>query len=275
MKFIVLGAAGRMGSLHAKHLIELGHTVLSVDYDDGKGAYIKPDEWAGIEADGVVITTPAEQHAADINTVLAAGHVKHIFVEKPICTVRQLPGMRKMALDAKLNDVSIHVGYNLRCNKFVRGLIAARMDNSVGKIRHAGFMLRQIPKRPIEHFLEEWASHEVDLALYLFGKENMRVLWATWNLSTPEFKCVMWHPASNALTTVMVDGYYEPNVRSIGVTDEHGLSYCRDIEGSVTDQDYLDEINLWTKEIVNLGATGLATAADGIAAISVFTSKGD
>jgi predicted dehydrogenase len=269
MKFIVLGAAGRMGQLHTKHLRELGHDVHPVDPEIDK---IDMSIWPSRVFDGVVICTPAEQHAADINTVIAAGLVKHIFVEKPICLIKQLPGMRKMALDAKMAGVSIHVGYNLRFNRAVENAIEMRRGKLMKPVFAATFILRQVPKRPIKSFLEEWASHEVDLALYLFGREGVAVSMPTWKPEGPEFRVMLRHKGG-AVSFVHADGYYEPSVRTMTLVDEVGTTYFNDIQyGSpVTDRDYLDEIKAWINEIENHGGTGLATAADGIAAIDIFT----
>ena len=270
MKFIVLGAAGRMGSLHAKHLGELGHKVAVVDPVIDRAGM---DVWPAFPADGIVIATPADQHAADINTVLAAGQVKHIFVEKPICLVKQLPGMRKMALDAKMSDVSIHVGYNLRFHPAVQGLMSARREGKMQSVIHGSLILRQVPKWPLRHFREEWASHEVDLALYLFGRSGIRSIGMEWKPEAPEWQCTIRH--SFATSSIYVDGYCHRNVRSVTVVDQLGHCFHRDIEADhVRDEHYLAEIKAWVSRIENPGDIGpgdaLATAADGVAAVNVF-----
>lgn len=273
MKFIVLGAAGRMGSLHAKHLRELGHEVTGVDPNDSElPRRALMHDWHNLRPDGIVIATPAEQHAADINTVLAAGHVKRIFVEKPICLLKQLPGMRKMVLDAKMAGVSIHVGYNLRFHPAIQGLRSARLEGWMKPVVHGSLVLRQVPRKLIANFREEWASHEVDLALHLFGGHAIKYVHMEWKPEGPEWRCSMRH--AFATSSIYVDGYHKRNVRSVTVVDEEGHCFHRDIEADhVREEHYLEEIRSWIGEIINPGVTTLATAAEGIAAINVFNGS--
>lgn len=272
MKFIILGVAGRMGSLHRRHLVELGHSVVLIDPKTPEFEGI--DSWPGMEADGIVIATPAEQHAADINTVLSAGLVKHIFVEKPICLIKQRPGMRKMLIDARVAGVTIHVGYNLRFHRSIKRLVQARRSQEFKNIISAVFMLRQVPQRPIANFLEEWASHEVDLALYLFGRENVMTCLFDYKPDSPSMQLVLKHRNAGVVSFIYADGYYAPSVRTITLVDELGMHHHVDIERThVQESDYKDEILKWVAEIsgeAHVVPAMLATGRDGLAAIDLL-----
>src|SRR5216684_1920638 len=142
MKFIVLGAYGRMGQMHATHLRELGHEV--VEYDpprQGPPHNGLPDWWLE-SADGIVIATPAELHAEHL--MKAIKHDLHVFIEKPICLIPHLPDARRAVQTAMEKRLVIAVGYNLRFHPIVRQV---KKFVSQGTLRplFANFVMRQNP----------------------------------------------------------------------------------------------------------------------------------
>jgi predicted dehydrogenase len=260
MKFVVVGADGRMGSLHTRHLRELGHEVAEVDLDRGGGT---------TSADGVVIATPADRHIIGVKNAIDSGYP--IFVEKPICLISQVHECRRLLDRAWKRGVSIHVGYNLRFHHEVIKLKTAIVEGNFEPMFGA-FILRQRPSRPIKNFLEEWGSHEVDLAQHLLGPAYEGTVGSG---PTDELRIILNHDGKTSF--VHADAYWDIPRRSFTLIDTNGCVWSRDIEfDHVTDDHYKSEIKCWTRLVENKDAQGgiLASAEESLSVISLFKDLG-
>lgn len=262
MKIAVLGAAGRMGSMHARHLIEMGHEINGYDHQP-LPADIQSFSW---ESDAVVIATPADCHLRDL--AIAVSNNKHVFVEKPLCLVGQSTKVRNILQHADEKGLIVATGYNLRFHPLV---MQAKDAIATGKLKPllGSFLLRQKPARPIAHFLEEWASHEVDLALHLMGRDaaDFRV-----TKDQTQLQLVLKH-VNSAVSFIHADAYTEPFRRSFTLVDQNGTAFTRDIElQHVQPAHYRAELAAWIDNIEygERSVTPLATGRDGLAVIELL-----
>jgi hypothetical protein len=280
MKFIVLGAAGRMGQMHARHLRDLGHEV--VKYDVGGPLPTEDtgnEDWWTEPADGVVIATPAELHAEHL--MKAIKHDYHVFIEKPICLIDHLSDAKRAVQHAMEKRLVVSVGYNLRFHPLVKN-IKRRINQGFLRPQLATFMLRQNPSRRLNHFLEEWASHEVDLAMHLLGHwADAKLIRNATDWDFRELQLMLNHGTATSL--ILADAYTVPFVRSFTIIDQRGRSLTHDIERDhVQPVHYRDEIAEWirlcqlatnvTYSVYNFasGHSPLAIGVDGLAVIDLL-----
>lgn len=272
MKIAVLGAAGRMGSMHARHLIELGHNILSYDPPAGMGGGLSQ-----FRADAVVIATPAKQHLADLEWAIE-GRGIHVFVEKPLCLIGQCDSAREILKHADEKGLIVATGYNLRFHP--RVMQAKQMiESGQFKPLWGSFLLRQKPARPIAHFLEEWASHEMDLALHLLGRDLVDCIQIhrVGNNLMGYMDLMLGHKKTAAVSFIHADAITpEPFRRAFTLVDQNGESFTRDIETNhVQPEHYKAEIQHWIEEIelcrpLGERSTQLATGWDGLAVIEML-----
>jgi predicted dehydrogenase len=148
-------------------------------------------EWA----DAIVVATPTENHASDLNTI--PGDMP-VFVEKPIIAKRQ---------HLSTTDISLvkMVGYNLRfhsCVKKARGWLA---EGAIGKPLWARFTCGQYNDKTDYHrdgVILNW-SHELDIALYLLG--TAKLLAAATNQKETIADIALVHDNTHCHTTVHLD----------------------------------------------------------------------
>lgn len=291
MKIIVLGSCGRMGSMHAQHLIEMQQEVFGVDIKNRASTAEYPYHvtlgecpWWEIKevalADGIVIATPADQHCIQLVQAIAAG--LHVFVEKPICLVHGSSHVRKALAAAKEQNLVVAVGYNLR---FHPQVMAVKDKITSGALRPmwGSFLLRQKPQRPIGNFLEEWASHEVDLAMHLLGPiSGWDDLYNDRNKNLLRMSIVHELP-SGPVSFIHADAVTEPSRRAFTIVDQDGASVTCDIESDhVQEAHYKRELAAWLDEIWHqkalrtpgaklVGDGGpLASGEDGLAVIELL-----
>lgn len=273
MKFIVVGAAGRMGQMRVKHLRELGHTVIEYDPPvQGPPSNGLP-YWWDQPADGVAICTPAALHSEQL--MMAVRHDFPVFVEKPICLMSQLIDTRRSLQHALEKNLDVSVGYNLRFHPIVN-LVARNIQNDDFQPLFANFVLRQNPSRKLDHFLEEWASHEIDLALYLMGNwRDAKVIYRSDHQRLQELRLMIDHmtfKGKRVTSLILADAYTNPPVRTFTLTDRYGKSVSYDIEKDhVEESHYKDEIEAWTKHIEDkMFMSPLAHGFDAITSIDIL-----
>lgn len=282
MKFTVIGAAGRMGSMRARHLIEMGHHVYGVDPDpswEGLGI-VKVKEVPDNTA--VIVATPAAQHIFDLSSAIDSG--QHVFVEKPLCLIGETSRARYLLDVAREKNLIVAVGYNLRFHPAVMRVKDAIASGALRPM-WGGFMLRQKPQRPLAHFLEEWASHEVDLARHLFGTtyNHTRIF----DNGEDVFQVMLKHRGGFDISDcpsesfIHVDSLTEPPRRAFTIVDQDGQAVTCDIETDhVTEEHYKHELAMWVEAIERIesteygledsGVSRLATSYDGLAVIELL-----
>jgi len=272
MKIVVLGAAGRMGQMHARHLIKMGHEIRCFDYaplPDDLLQYMSPlEEPRWVEwGDGVVIALPAKDHLWAIETAIK--YDKHVFVEKPICTIEHLDETRKAVELAREKQLVVAVGYNLRFHPVVMS-VHDEIATGMLKPMWGSFVLRQKPARPLAYFLEEWASHEVDLAMHLMGSEDID--GASLFRGDDEIRIAIQHGPWGA-SFIHADAYTEPFRRAFTIVDREGQARTWDIERNhVKPKDYQWELEDWICSLPggHVRTPCLATGEDGLAVIELL-----
>lgn len=115
--------------------------------------------------DAVVICTPTVTHGDYIK--LAAAHVKHIFVEKPLAAT--LEEAREIAAFAKSNSLNIQVGFIERFNPAVQALQVV-LGKSERLISLDFTRTNKVSARITDvDVITDLMIHDIDLALYLNG----------------------------------------------------------------------------------------------------------
>ncbi len=115
--------------------------------------------------DAVVICTPTVTHASYIR--MAAAHVRHIFVEKPLAATLQ--EARDVAAFAQAHDLHIQVGFIERFNPAVQSLktVLARTEGVVSvDFTRTNKVSARITDVDV---VTDLMIHDIDLALYLNG----------------------------------------------------------------------------------------------------------
>lgn len=285
MKIAVIGAAGRMGSMRARHLIDMGHEVCCYDIaslpadlavyegrDDGSGFYDS-------NPDAIVIATPADRHRTGIAAAVLQG--LHVFIEKPLCLIGETQYLRNTLNEASAKNLIVATGYNLRFHPAVMRVKDAIASGEF-KPMWGSFMLRQKPARPLAHFLEGWASHEVDLALHLLGTD-IRHMFVDFS-SVAMLKMALVHGKDKAvvkpdgvMSFIHADALTEPFRRAFTLVDQDGRSITEDIETDhVQEEHYRAELAAWVERIeyrqkhIDYPNGRLATGWDGLAVIELL-----
>lgn len=117
------------------------------------------------DVDAVVICTPTVTHADYIR--LAAGHVKHIFVEKPLAAT--LEEAEEVARFAQEHDLNIQVGFIERFNPAVQALkvVLGKSDRIISlDFTRTNKVSSRITDVDV---VTDLMIHDIDLALYLNG----------------------------------------------------------------------------------------------------------
>jgi predicted dehydrogenase len=167
---------GRMGQNHVRVLSLLKTAEIGFVYDidreraeqDGKlaGAPATHDlETALEQVDAVVIATPTVTHDQFIR--LAADHVRHIFVEKPV--TQSLQSSRAVMAFAEAKSLNLQVGFIERFNPAVVEL-KRLLDDSAGVISVDFIRTNRLSSRITDvDVVVDLMIHDIDLALHLNG----------------------------------------------------------------------------------------------------------
>lgn len=186
-----------------------------------------------VSADVAVVASPAALHLGHA-TALAMSHAwarVPVYVEKPLVPAAVAGGWRAQWLPALLHSASA-VGFQFRSHQLARGLRAWVLDQPQ-RVMSATFYvatnMSRWPGRTYGAALDE-CSHEVDAALWLFGRG--RVVAARSNASGSSWSIVLRHD-SGVLSTVRIVGDAERDARWWAVEREDGRVCTWDHEGSL------------------------------------------
>ncbi|MCY6379741.1 inositol 2-dehydrogenase [Hoeflea prorocentri] len=182
MKVAVFGA-GRIAEVHVKGIIRAGHEVAGI-YDIrpepanalatqyGCAAFASPEDALGdpsIEA--VVIGTSTNTHSDYIIACARAG--KRIFCEKPIDLSVEVA--ENCWETIKSSNPFIHIGFNRRYDRHIRGLAEAVKSGELGKLENLTIISRDPAPAPIEYFkvsggiFRDMTIHDFDIARFILG----------------------------------------------------------------------------------------------------------
>jgi predicted dehydrogenase len=282
MKIGILGL-GSIGKRHANNLRMLGHDVGAFDVDtkafNGTGIKFLERENLLKWADAIVIATPTAQHYDDWGDCLSGSP---IFIEKP------LSGGSLDEWDlANIRPVS--VGYNLRFHPCVKAACAWLSAGHIGIPIWAQFTVGQFNDKPAylrDGVVLNW-SHEIDLALYLFGPAKVVASSVRLTDGKDDIADFVLQHDSGARSTIHLDYVTKNEIREawiVGTEKNIGMDLLgrRNSMGKVIqefggkwDDDYLDEISEWVKKItptppaIIKEASPLATGEDGLRVLEI------
>ncbi|MBN1864819.1 MAG: Gfo/Idh/MocA family oxidoreductase [Victivallales bacterium] len=191
---VALAGLGRMGSNHIKALLSLGRGESEEYYKSGLGSQISKikicaacdkspekkgllpegipfyEDWdkllSEIKTDIAVISTPTKTHFKLASTALKAG--VHTFVEKPIAVRSE--ECRELFRISKKHGCRLMSGHVERYNP---AAIKLRSIFSEGLLDAEGYSFRRTQphdKRIPDDIITDKVIHDLDLAMYLFGK---------------------------------------------------------------------------------------------------------
>ncbi|MDO3409256.1 inositol 2-dehydrogenase [Saccharibacillus sp. CPCC 101409] len=195
--------AGRIGRLHAEHLLRMPQFALRAIADPFAGGSLR--EWAehnrvSVYGDGrellddprvaaVFICTPTDSHADWIKRAAAAG--KHIFCEKPVSRSREETEQALRA--AEEAGVVFQVGFNRRMDPSFRRLKTLVEAGELGR-PHILKITSRDPQPPGEEYIRssggmftDMTIHDFDMARYLMNEEVTEVYARGANLIDPVF----------------------------------------------------------------------------------------
>jgi UDP-N-acetylglucosamine 3-dehydrogenase len=240
------------------------------------------------EADAVVIATPSTHHEAGLRACVERG--KHCLIEKPISTSQgQLPDLLRQARE---KDLAVMVGNNLRFHPCVLKAKEWLHDGLIGDVLWAQFTCATNGARNYaEGVILNTGSHEVDLALYLFGGGAIDTasVRCTEDLRDDMADFIMVHH-SNARSSFHLDFVSPIYTRDFRIIGGDGMIYCdlskrflcrwqpdaklpdvmhvENFNGIGSwDTDYLDEMSAFVDKIDGIYTGPGATGAEGLATL--------
>lgn len=188
LKLGLLGA-GRIGITHAGAVMAVPDATISAIFDPvdaaaeaaikitgGKRATVE-EIMASPEIDGVIIATPTDLHADQIELAARAG--KAIFCEKPIDL--SIERVRQCLDTVKKSGVVLMVGFNRRFDKSFGRLKAEIEKGSVGEVELVQITSRDPAAPPVEYIkrsggiFRDMMIHDFDMARWLLGEEITEV----------------------------------------------------------------------------------------------------
>jgi predicted dehydrogenase len=158
---------GSIGQRHAENARKLGHQVVSYDpaapSDYRFERYLYDDK----SVDAIVVATPSMWHEGPLRAAIERG--KHVLIEKPISVAEGM--LRQLLTEAAYKQLTVMMGNNLR---FHPSVIRAKQyvdSGALGSPRWANFICATewTSTAARDGVILNTGSHEVDIALYLFG----------------------------------------------------------------------------------------------------------
>jgi len=184
VKLALLGA-GRIGQVHARAISMIADAKLKYVFDpmleaanfivDRYGAIAASmDEILGDpEVQAVLICTPSDQHADQIQRAVIAG--KAVFCEKPIST--NVDTTRETLRVVDENQGCLMLGFQRRFDTHFAALKAKLADNTVGQLEQLLIISRDPAPPPYDYMkasgglFKDMMIHDFDMARWLLGEK--------------------------------------------------------------------------------------------------------
>ncbi|MDX6663631.1 MAG: hypothetical protein QOG09_1733 [Solirubrobacterales bacterium] len=183
---IGLAGAGYWGSKLARNIFEAGNCRLAAisdpdaanleaaisRYPGTRGLTSLEDLLADEEIDGVVLATPASQHAEHARMALEAG--KHVMVEKPMAlSVADADAVCELA---EQTGLTLMVGHTFLYSEPVRQLRQLIVSGDLGQVLYIYAQRLNLGKiRQDLNALWNFAPHDISILMYLLGGFPQRV----------------------------------------------------------------------------------------------------
>ncbi len=189
VRLAILGA-GRIGQVHAKAISATEGAELAAIFDpvEAAAAAIQSrygcdirsieDCAAADDIDGVVICTPTDLHADQIELFARTG--KAIFCEKPIDL--SVPRVKDCLAVVEAAGAILMIGFNRRFDKDFKALRSEIDAGTVGKVEMVTITSRDPGPPPLEYIhrsggiFRDMTIHDFDIARWMLGEEVETVL---------------------------------------------------------------------------------------------------
>jgi predicted dehydrogenase len=216
------------------------------------------------DVDIAIIATDTGRHAADLRTALDHG-ARTVLVEKPLVA-------HVAQLSPPAGEAQVYVGYNLRFAGAVQKVRSLLPE--LGALHAAEVVARSwLPSwrpgrdhrasysaRPDEGGVLRDLSHEVDLALWLFGGVSGRPRGAVRTTGRIEIEAddvvaLGWTSPSGVEVSVALDYLTRPPRRGISVYGERGRVEMNLLDGTVRALDVDGAERIWTVAADDIAST--------------------
>lgn len=167
MKIGIVGV-GTIGQRHWSNALKLGHEVKVYDpLIGGSDRDFKFERLLYDWCDAAVIATPTMFHESGVRACVERG--KHVLVEKPISIAEG--GLQAILTSAAYKQIVVMMGNNLRFHPAVQRAKQYVDSGLLGQLRWANFICATewTSTAARDGAILNTGSHEVDLALHLFG----------------------------------------------------------------------------------------------------------
>ncbi|MBX3142565.1 MAG: inositol 2-dehydrogenase [Trueperaceae bacterium] len=184
MGFAVVGA-GRIGALHARHLlgaVEGARLVMVVDIDEAAarragGGVVSvgrdiSDALSDARVDAVVIASPTDKHVEQVQAVAAAG--KAVFCEKPVA--KTLADTRRALESVAAAGVPFQIGFHRRFDPAYAAVARAVAAGELGGVELFRSQSTDPAPPPEEYvavsggFYRDSVVHDLDAARFIAGE---------------------------------------------------------------------------------------------------------
>ena len=212
IRFAILGA-GRIGQVHARAVAGNDNATLAAVFDpvaaaasqisDQYGAALRSvDEIAAADdIDAVVLCTPTDLHAAQIEQFARAG--KAVFCEKPIDL--DLDRVRDCLKVVDETGATLMVGFNRRFDPHFMGVRQAIESGRIGTPEMGVITSRDPGAPPADYILrsggifKDMMIHDFDMAVFLMGDMPSSVLATGSVLTDPEIATLGDYDSASAV----------------------------------------------------------------------------
>lgn len=182
--FAVVGA-GRIGALHARHLlgaVEGGRLVMVVDVDEAAarragGGVVEvardiSEALSNPRVDAVVVASPTDKHVEQVQAVAAAG--KAVFCEKPVA--KTLADTRRALASVAAAGVPFQIGFHRRFDPAYADVARAVAAGELGGVELFRSQSTDPAPPPEEYvavsggFYRDSVVHDLDAARFIAGE---------------------------------------------------------------------------------------------------------
>jgi UDP-N-acetylglucosamine 3-dehydrogenase len=230
---VVLVGMGRMGSNHARVLVETPGFELVAVVD---AQAVRPElgvpilrsvaDLAKVDFEAAVIATPTATHHQLALELLAMG--KHLLVEKPVASTFEQG--RELLAAARASGMRLAVGHVERFNPAVRKLREIIREGWLGTPIHYAFTrVGGYPDTVLSgnNVILDLAVHDIDVLRSLVGPVRLEhsICHVTWREGVFDTAEIILAAGTGASATVHVNWVTPTKIRSIRVTGTRGVCF--------------------------------------------------
>lgn len=239
---------GSIGKRHVKNLIETGFSDIILLREKGRGndfglkEYYDFESFSEVELDFVLVSNPSTLHFRTILPFIERN--KNLLVEKPLVyTFEEYYALKKVLSDYKGKGM---VSYNMRFHPGIIKVKELLSKGFIGKVYSARHFVGQyLPDwRPGTDYRKGVSAlkalgggvvmeliHEIDLAIYLFGKPAGEIYSIADKISnleteTEDISEILYRSDNNIIVSIHQDYLNRDYCRYIEIVGEKGTLTC-------------------------------------------------